>query len=492
VWRKKVLNLRLIVSIVAISIALGILYYEALHHTVFSWQTAEASHGPLLVAVVLYLIWMRKKELRKIQIHPSIIPGVALIGIGLIMLLTGKLASTILIQKISFIVVLLGTIWMIFGYALFKVFLLPVSYLIVLTGLFEVLLSSISIYLQAVSAWIAFHVLSITGMPAILDYTLIYLPHITLDVVRECSGMNHIISLVALAIPLAFFTQKTALKKIVLILASLPIGIFGNGLRVAFIGVYAKYNHGADLHGPYETFYVSFIFFFGFLILIILSHILQRQGKKTDTLEIHEYSETKRLDNNDKRVEISTGIAIIMFLAVYLFVHSYKPNAVPLQIHLDSFPFEISELRGSDTSFIDEQLVPFAADHELLRIYSNDQGAYVKVYIGYLEIQDRERKIIDWRRSWMHYEVTRVQANNIILNKTTLHNAVFEDNIYFFYYINKKPVTSQYVGKFETFLSALLKNKTNASVIIFATNNSEHEVLPVINTLLPVIKEYLS
>ena len=85
-----------------------------------------------------------------------------------------------------------------------------------------------SIYFQLAASWIAYNLLHLTGITALRSAQFIELPNITLEVARACNGINHIMALVSLSIPLAFWSRHTWQKKIILIIsaflsASLPM-----------------------------------------------------------------------------------------------------------------------------------------------------------------------------------------------------------------------------------------------------------------------------
>lgn len=255
---------------------IAVLYFDTFVRFVKNLFTYENSHGLLILGVSLYLIWEKRDLLRRLPVQPNLIFGSLLTVFGCFIFLSGKLSGTQLLQQISLVVTLLGAIWLVLGDRFFRALLVPVGYIIFMFGLFEEIFGSISIYLQSITAWIAFHLLNLTGWPIFLKGQIIELPHISLEVARACNGINHIIALVALAVPLAIMTQRTLTRKMSLILISFLVGIFANGLRVALIGVWSYYNKGGPVHGPFDTLYVSFIFFFGMGLLFIISRFLAK------------------------------------------------------------------------------------------------------------------------------------------------------------------------------------------------------------------------
>ena len=485
--------------------AFGVLYWDTLVHIAGTWFRPEGSHGPLIVAVSLYLIWRKRKDFRELPKSPALLPGALLTGLGCFMLFSGKLSSTMLLQQISIVPTLLGAIGVFWGWAYVNALLIPVGYLIFLTGFAEEILGSGAIYLQTLSARIAAQLLALTGISVFLDGTVIELPHISLEVVRACSGINHIVALLALAVPLASMTQRTAVRKYILFLAALFIGIFANGVRIALIGLYTLYFQGGPLHGPYDTLYVSFIFFFGMVVLVVLSHFLKRTtvkpqigrlgtistslGSSADNLD----DRGKRTGNHVARKRLASVILLgLIFIVTLGFGHLYKPVPVKLKTSLQTFPNIIGNFTGKPLDRISERLKPFAADEELLRVYEDGAGKRVELYIGYFEVhQSGERKIIDYRRDWMHEEAQRVPIGHasgpVMINKTRLRDRNHPADVYFWYFMDGRLITSRYIGKLATFWGALTKRKTNAGVIVIQTRNTEEQVMPFLRELVPIV-----
>lgn len=491
-------------------VAFGVLYRDTLAHILNVLSTAEGSHGFLILAVSLFLIWNKRKDLKAIPVSPALLPGALLGGLGCFMLFAGKLANAMLLQQISIVPTLFGGIWLFLGFGHLKALLFPVGYLIFLTGIVEEILGNISVPIQTLSAWIASRLLGLIGMPVLQTSTVIELPHISLEVVKECSGINHIVALLALALPLAYLSQRTLAKKCILVLAALVIGIFANGLRVALIGVYSSYDPLGPLHGPAEALRVSSIFFVGIILLIMLSHFLGRgeaKRKPSDpgATNTHPTEAEKRplpherakIDEKVGRRRLAPGIVALAIFTVTLgFMHFYKPEPVRLQSPLRDFPMLIGGFQGKDLDKIDQRIRPFSADDELLRVYEDAEGNRVELYIGYFEIQDRERKIVDYRRDWMHQRAVRVPVgraeDQVCINKTSLREANDLGTVFFWYDMGGKIITSRYEGKFRTLLGSFVFRKTNAAVVVTNSVGSENKNMPLIRDLVPMIHAHLS
>lgn len=481
-----------------LAVAFILMYREAMVETVSSWNTRWGAHGPLLLGVSLYLVWIKRDQIRSLPMQPALVSGALLLSLGCFVFFAGKVSSTIAVQQLSVPPVLLGAILLLAGPPLFKALLLPVGYLLFLTGFLEQLLGKLAIHFQLTAAWLAAQFLELSGFSVLLDNTLVMLPHITLEVARSCSGINHLVALLALALPLAYMTQDSLIRKSILVLSALFIGIFANGLRVALIGIYALFNKGADLHGPYETFYVTFIFFFGLLVLIIFSRILGRKSRapmQAEPIQTSSPGSTGREGMGSKQ-GASILLLGLIFVLTFALSHLHTPKPVELERRLESFPIRMAGFTGKDLGYLPALFRPFPADSELMRRYENGAGAMIDLYIGYFRAQSREKKIIDYRRSWMHSEVSGISIpsddKNYTINKTTFEDETMSKDVYFWYQMGDTIIRSEYAGKFQSFLDMLLTRKSNGAVVIIATRNSEGQIKQLLGELFEKSKMHLS
>jgi len=490
---------------VFLACAFAYLYHGVILHMVNFWMTPDGFHGPLILAASIYLVWIQKDKIRSLHPEPALRSGAFFLLAGCFLFFAGDLGSTILIQRVSIIPVLLGGILLFGGYPFFKVLLMPVGYLIFLTGFIEQMLESISIYLQWSTAYVAVFFLNLTGMPVYFDKTLIALPHIIMDVVRACSGVNHILALLALAVPLAFLTQKTLLRKSILVASAFFIGIFANGVRVALIGLYTRYNPGAEVHGPDELLYVGFIFFFGMILLLLLSRILSgKRPKRANESSSNNPEDAPSKTNHPPRHSSNAPgkylppfiIGMGIFVITFGFVHFYNLQVVALDKPIGDFPAHVAGFTGSDTDDLHTRYRPFPADDELLRRYENDAGITAKLYVGYFREQDRRRKIIDYRRAWMHEEASKLVldtgSNTVSINHFLQRRGGGKpEYVYFWYYMDGRIMRDEYTGKLATFLSGFFKRKTNAAVIIITTPHEKDDVLPLVKALMEQLNYHL-
>jgi exosortase C (VPDSG-CTERM-specific) len=78
---------------------------------------------------------------------------------------------------------------------------------------------------------------NISGTPVLRDGPFFQLPNITIEVAQECSGIRSSLVLFITSLLAANLFLKMPWRRIVLVAAVIPLGIFRNGLRIVFIGL---------------------------------------------------------------------------------------------------------------------------------------------------------------------------------------------------------------------------------------------------------------
>ena len=104
-------------------------------------------------------------------------------------------------------------------------------------------------------------------------------PQTVLEVADACSGLRSIMSLVTLALTLAFLSQKTVAKRTILIISAVPVAIVTNMIRVIVTGVLANRYGAAVAEGFFHEFAGMTIFALAMIILFCESAILRRFGR---------------------------------------------------------------------------------------------------------------------------------------------------------------------------------------------------------------------
>ncbi len=454
--------------LVPVLLAGAAVYFHTLTWLLGTWPTYRGSHGPIILAVSVYMIWTNREEIGRLPVRPALLGGSVVTALGCFLLIAGRFGSLLLLQYFSLIVTLLGLVWLLGGTGHLKYLWYPIVYIVFMFPVFSEVVGGISIHLQNAAAAIAHPIIRAFGIAVYRHGQFIELPTITLEVARECNGINHIMALVSLAVPLAFWTQDSALKKSLLVAAALPIGVLANGIRVAIIGIMAVRHPGSPLHGPYSLFYVSFIFFFGMAALVCLGKVMgrRREGREHDGRTIPADVPGQR--EAGWKSPVICALAIFGLTGAYLAV--LKPRPVPLVTSLAAFPSAIGDWEGRDADLSDGPFDEFLAQVELKRRYRDPVGHEVDLYVGYFPFQDQERKIVGIHFDHLQRDATRVAidtpAGRREIKRKEIRGPGERRVVYFWYDIDGEIVVDRYPAKLKTIVGALRDRRTNAAIVV--------------------------
>lgn len=486
-------------------------YYEILSWVGKGWLRLNNAYSFVIFLLFLYMVWQKRDRLRRETIRPNIPAGTLVVISGCFVLVAGKLTATLLLQGISFVISLFGLVWLVFGNNYARRLWVPVGYLIFMFYLFEEVLGNFSLYFQQAAAWIAARLLSLGGMPVALEGHLIELPHISLEVAKVCNGINHMLALVAIAIPFAYVSTLPRVSKIAVVLAAAAVGVLANGLRVAMIGIWSKYNPDGPLHGPFDIFYVSFILIFGLLLFSLVKLATIKFGRRQPARFAPQPPSRSKTAHAPRRTILKAaliGMAIFGGTGVYLFWQN--PRAVPLDYRLADFPMQIGPWQGSVVSESDWPIKHLSADNELKRLYRNPAtGAVIGLYVGYFQDQHQDKELISDRLSWLHIREKRLtvqlDGEAIIVARGQprgLADQTYEGDkrlFYFWYMVDGKPYIDRYAVKLKLLFENMLQNRSNAALVLVSVEkdsttsmSSSQAPIHFISLVYPLIQNTLS
>ena len=89
-----------------------------------------------------------------------------------------------------------------------------------------------------------------------------------------CSGMNSLISLLALAAIFIYILRCSLYKKIALLCITIPIAVFANILRVTSLLLIANAYGAETANGFFHTFFSPLLFIIAFIFLILISVLI--------------------------------------------------------------------------------------------------------------------------------------------------------------------------------------------------------------------------
>jgi exosortase len=179
-------------------------------------------------------------------------------------------------MRFSILVVLGGIILFLLGKEFYKILLFPLVFLVFMIPIPSVLMDRITFPMQLFASKVAAKSLYLIGIPVLREGNIIRLANTSLEVAEACSGIRSLISLLALSVIFAYFSQKTAFKRVLLVLSTFPIAIIANAARVTGTGILAHYYGDKVAQGFFHGFSSWILFVVALVCLFIVGGLLSK------------------------------------------------------------------------------------------------------------------------------------------------------------------------------------------------------------------------
>jgi exosortase len=252
------------------------LYQHVIAKLVHDWATDDNySHGFLIVPIAAYLVWERRQALRRIELRPSNLGLLVLAG-SLAMLVAGTLGAELFLSRMSMLGVVAGSILFLGGWPAARVLVFPVAFLLLMIPIPAIIFNQIAFPLQLLASQFGTAAMSLASVPVLREGNVLVLSNTTLEVAEACSGIRSLVSLLTLGVLLGYFSDRRTWMRTVLSLATIPIAIFANGLRVAGTGIAAYYIGPEAAEGFFHTFSGWLVFVAALALLVLLQRTMAR------------------------------------------------------------------------------------------------------------------------------------------------------------------------------------------------------------------------
>lgn len=233
------------------------------------WSDPNFSHGFFVPVFSAFVLWQNRARLREFQRKPSTW-GLPIILVSLVMLVVGIFGAELFLSRVSLIVLIAGLVIFFLGWAIFRAVLFPVFFLLLMVPIPAIVFSQITLPLQILASKLAAWTLPVFGVPVLREGNIINLPAMPLEVAQACSGIRSLMSLMTLAIMYGYLMERRTWVRIALALASVPIAVAANGLRIVGTGLIVQYWDPDKAEGFFHVFSGWLVFVVSLLMLFVL------------------------------------------------------------------------------------------------------------------------------------------------------------------------------------------------------------------------------
>ena len=212
-------------------------YAPVLNGLVRQWGSdPDMGHGFFVPVIAGYIVWQMRNELLAIKPQPNWW-GLAVVLVGALQLIIGVLGVELFLSRTSFVIVLIGAVWLLGGDLILKKLAFPLFLLFFMVPIDAVIYNQITFPLQLLASRLADGALTLLAVPVLREGNILELPNQRLSVVEACSGIRSLLSLTFLSLVYGYFFEKKTWIRVVLFVATVPIAIVANSSRVTITGI---------------------------------------------------------------------------------------------------------------------------------------------------------------------------------------------------------------------------------------------------------------
>jgi exosortase len=246
-----------------------ICYAPILRALIYAWiHNEDMGHGFFVPLVAGYVVWQQRDELVMLKAEPSWW-GLGMVLTGALLLVVATLGAEVFLARLSFVVTLTGSVWMLGGRPFLYKLRFPLFLLLFMMPIPSVIYTRITFPLQLIASRLAENALTAFSIPVLREGNVLELPSQRLDVVEACSGIRSLLSLTFLALVYGHFFEKKNWIRTALFFSTVPVAILANAGRVTLTGLLSLLNPKFTEGAVHETMgMVTFLLALGILIAI--------------------------------------------------------------------------------------------------------------------------------------------------------------------------------------------------------------------------------
>lgn len=214
--------------------------YVELDRTI--WNIVGQGHGPIMLALSLWLAWQRWPALAKLPAASAPLPAGAAIVLALAMHIIGRSQDILFIDVSSQVFMLSGILLLYWGWQGLKIMWFPLFFMIFLIPLPGIMVASLTGPLKSSVSYVAEAIMYAAGYPIGRSGVTLTIGPYQLLVADACAGLNSIFALEAIGVFYMSIMQHTQKwRNIALAILILPISFVSNVIRVIVLVLVTYY-----------------------------------------------------------------------------------------------------------------------------------------------------------------------------------------------------------------------------------------------------------
>lgn len=466
-----------------------LLFYPSYQVMMTWWGNPDYNYCSLVPLIAGYLFWERRQVLR-LPSAPSP-AGVMVVALGVFLYLLGELGGEFYTIYFSSWVMLVGLLWLHFGWEKLRAIAFPVAMLIAMFPFPNMVNSTITLGLKLLSSDLGVMILQLSGVSVFQEGNIIDLGFTRMEVVEACSGLRFFFPLILVAILLAAHQKARFWQRALLVLTAVPLSVLTNGLRIAAMGWLYPAMGNDIIEGFWHEFLGWLLFMLTIGLFIVEMRILLWIAPVKPEMQSQPPASSRTSPVRSiprQRPVLPLALVVLVMLGVTATaVRSINfREQLPLVHPMAEFPMTIGEWQGKTSQLEQEYLDALKLSDYLLADYVNGKGQTVSLYVAYNESQRKGQS--------SHSPATCLPGSGWIFKDSGLvtipvgpggamaevKRAFMEKNgarmlVYYWFPQRGRVLTNLFQLKWYTFVDALTKKRTDGALVRLITTVYDRE-----------------
>ena len=255
-------------------------FFPTLKNLISAWSNSdEFSHGFFIIPISIFIVWQKRATLKEIPIKPANW-GLGIVMLSLLLYLLAHLAEIKTLSSISIVVLMGGVVIYLWGLQIFKELMFPLFFLFFMIPVPSQIYSYLTIPLQLIVSQMSAGLAQLISIPLYREGNVISLPDYTFHVVRACSGLRSMLSIMCLAAVFGYLTLRSNALRGILLISGIPVAVLVNIVRVfLMIAIYYYFNYDLS-HGSVHTLFGMIIFLIALIMVSVMKGVLSIWDKQ--------------------------------------------------------------------------------------------------------------------------------------------------------------------------------------------------------------------
>jgi exosortase len=206
------------------------------------WRVERGAQGPVILAIVAWLVWRERDWLRRFATNPPLLPGLLPLAAGLMLYILARSQSIYSLEIAAQIPVLIGISWLLWGARGVRRLWFPIALLTFVMPIPGSMLDPLLLPLKDWVSSIVDNLLHLLGYPIARSGVLLVIGSYRLLIADACSGLNSMVALSGVGLLYVYLANHRGWRNLALLASILPIAFAANVARVLLLVLITFYN----------------------------------------------------------------------------------------------------------------------------------------------------------------------------------------------------------------------------------------------------------